>query len=458
MTALWRVSALILLILTALLAAPAQARQGAAITVTASTAKPDFPKQITFALSAASSAADISQVQLLYGATRSDSLTIVDLPVTAGSQVTLSHQLDTQVYYFPPGTDITYRWVIRDTAGNTLESEPQRVVYHDERFSWTERTVRNVTVYWYKGGDTFGDDLAAAVDRALTHLKSELGAELTKPVRIYIYATNSDMRSALQANSEEWIGGEANPALGVIVAAIAAGNDSEVRRIIPHELSHQVLHQALENPYGGAPPWFDEGLAVHNQEVRDSDFDQMIVQAAKENRLIPLEALASSFPANPDQALLSYAQSRDMVEHIIDTYGEAKLQALVTAFGAATPVDVAVKQVLGRSVDELDAEWRKGQPAPNGPAPDLAGPQVAPAERFADPPVLPDGAQAPATAPLGDASSPPSPPTPTWITRIEQLPAWATLSAAAVCCIAGVLIIGTVLLVGLRLIGVDKRQ
>ncbi|MEI7770880.1 MAG: peptidase MA family metallohydrolase [Chloroflexales bacterium] len=454
---LWRVGALALLILAALLTAPAQARQSAAITVASSEAQPDFPSQITFALSAASSAADIRQVQLLYGATRSDALTVVDLAVTPGPQVTLSHQLDTQVSYYPPGTEITYRWVISDAAGNTLESPPQRVVYHDQRFSWGERTVRNVTIYWYKGGDAFGDDLAAAVERALTHLQSELGTDLTEPVRIYIYATNSDMRSALRANSEEWIGGEANPVLGVIVAAITAGDDAEVRRIIPHELSHQVLHQAITNPYGGAPPWFDEGLAVHNQEVRDSNFDQLIAQAAAQNRLIPLEALASSFPADPDQALLSYAQSRDMVEHIIDTYGEAKLQALVAAFATATPVDETVQQVLGRSISDLDAEWRKGQPAPEGPAPDLAGPQVAPAERFSDPPVLPSGAAPPASAASPTLPQPFEDRPPALIGWLGSLPAWATLSAAAVCCITGVIILGAALLVGLRLIGVDKQ-
>jgi hypothetical protein len=318
---LWRALALVLIVLAALTAEPARANQGAPINVTASEARPDFPNSIVFSVRAESSAADISEVQLLYGATRSDTLTIVDLPVTPGRQVDLSHTLDTQVYYYQPGADMIYRWVIRDTAGNTLESEPQSFFYHDERFDWSERTTRGVTVYWYRGGETFGDELAAAVDRALTALQDELGAELSEPVRFYVYASNGDMRSALQANSEEWIGGQANTTLGVIIAAIEPGDDGEVRRIIFHELSHQVLHQAVDNPYGGAPPWFDEGLAVHNQEVRDLDFDRMIAEAAEENRLIPLEALSSSFPSDPDQALLSYAQSRDMVEHIIATYG-----------------------------------------------------------------------------------------------------------------------------------------
>ncbi|MEI8305876.1 MAG: peptidase MA family metallohydrolase [Chloroflexales bacterium] len=452
----WRAGTLILLVLAAFVASPAQARQGTTITVLSSEASPTFPDQITFTLSATSSAADIRQVQLLYGATRNNALTIVDLPVTAGPAVALSYRLDTQVNYYPPGTEITYRWVIHDAAGNTLERGPQRVVYHDQRFNWSEWTTRNVTVYWYEGGNAFGGELTAAVDQALTKLQAELGAELAKPVRIYIYATLDDMRSALQSNSAEWIGGEDRPDLGIIVAAIAANNNAEAQRIIPHELSHQVLHQAIENPYGGTPLWFDEGLAVHNQAGRDKGFDELITQAAQENRLIPLDALASNFPADPNQARLSYAQSRDMVEHIIDTYGDAKLQALVSAFAAATPADEAVRQVLGRSIDDLDAEWRKEQPKPSGPAPNLAGPQEAPADRFSDPPVLPVGSPPPTSVP-NSPSMPLDDQPPAFVRWLEGLPAWATLSAAAVCCTSGVLILGTVLLVGLRLIGVDKR-
>lgn len=447
----WHIGTIILFILAALAAPPAMARQGAAIQVTDSAARPDFPNQIVFSLSATSGAADITQVQLLYGASRSDALTVVDMPVQAGPSVSLKHTLDTQVYYYPPGTDMTYRWVIRDAAGNELESDPQTFVYHDGRFDWSDRSVGQVTVYWYQGGASFGDDLAGAVQRALDNMQAELGAGLRQPVRIYIYATNRDMRSALQANSAEWIGGQADPTLGVIIAAIAPGDDAEVRRIIPHELSHQVLDQTIENPYGGAPPWFDEGLAVHNQEVRDQDFDQLVSQAARDNRLIPLEALSSSFPADPNQALLSYAQSRDMVEYILNTYGDAKLRGLVQAFADATPVDAAVQQVLGLSIDQLDAAWRQGLPQPTGPAPDLSSPQTAPASRFSDPPVLPAGAAPAGAVPVLDQRPG------GLVAWIEGLPAWATLSAAALFCLVGVIILGAVLLVTLRLIGVDKR-
>ncbi|NTW02615.1 MAG: hypothetical protein HGA19_15270 [Oscillochloris sp.] len=453
----WRTAASILAVLITLIVTPTYARQEQAIRVIQSATALDFPNQIVFSLQAESSAADITQVQLLYGATRSDAFVIVDLPVQAGRQVSTEHTLDTQVYHFPPGTDMSYRWVIRDAAGNMIESEKQNFTYHDTRFNWSERTVRSVTFYWHEGGDSFGDELAGAIDRALTNLAAELDTELTQPVRIYVYASQREMYSALQSNSAEWIGGEASPSLGVIVAAIEPNNLNEVRRIIPHELSHQVLYQAIKNPYGGAPPWFDEGLAVHHQEVRDLNYDQLVDQAAEANQLIPLEALASSFPADPDQAVLSYAESRDMVEYILDTYGQEKIQALAEAFAAATPVDTAVQEVLGHSVDDLDAAWREGLPEPTGATPDLAGPSVAPEDRFREAPVLPSGVTTPDVKPIIDIPGATEPSKPAFIIWLEGLPAWTTISAAALCCVTGVVLLGVVLLVGLRMIGVDKR-
>ncbi|NTV65632.1 MAG: hypothetical protein HGA65_19155, partial [Oscillochloris sp.] len=326
-----RAGAIILFVLALLLVPPVAARQTNPISLLHSQATPDFPNQIVFSLGATSTAAAITEVQLLYGATRSDTLTVVDLDVPRDPIVKVGHTLDTQVFYFPPGTEMTYRWLIRDAAGNTLETEPLQFVYDDQRFAWSERSIGEVTVYWYEGGSTFGDTLAATVERALGDLSADLGAELSQPVRIYVYTSSADLYSALQANSEEWIGGQANPELGVILAAISPDSESEVRRIIPHEISHQVLHQVIANPYVGAPFWLDEGLAVHHQEVRDRDYDLRVADAAAQNQLIPLEALAANFPADPEQALLSYAESRDIVEYILETYGAERLQVLVAA-------------------------------------------------------------------------------------------------------------------------------
>lgn len=383
----WFLILLIALALSAVMPGrPALAQGVAAIQVTENEATSEFPARITFTLTAESAATEIVGVQLLYGATRQERLIVVDLDVTPGRRVTVRHDLDTEVYYYPPGTEITYRWVIRDANGAEATTPPAEVIHHDARFLWSERTARNVTVYWYRGGEAFGEALLGAATRALDRLEETVGAGLQQPVRIYIYANGADMRSALQANSEEWIGGQAHPELGVIIGAIAPTNTDEIGRLIPHELSHQVLSQLTDNPYGGVPLWFDEGLAMYVQEKRDLDFDARLEEAALQGRLIPLEALAASFPADPDQALLSYAQSRSVVEYLIDTYGADTLRKLALAFAEAQPVDQALRQVLGRGVDELDAEWRATLPPQQETPRTTPAPQVAPPDRFDEPP------------------------------------------------------------------------
>lgn len=228
-----------------------------------------------------------------------------------------------------------------------------------------------------------GEELLGTAVRTVNRMEAELGTPVSAPIKIFMYASGQDMRGALRANSVEWVGGQAFPGLGIIIGVAVPGNISEVRRIVPHELSHIVLHQILNNPYGGWPLWFDEGLAVYHQETPDIGFDTLLNDAARNNTLIPLEALAASFPTDTNRALLSYAQSHSMVVYIIETYGVEKLQELAAAFRAATPVAVAIEQVFGMSLDELDAAWRSTLPAPERAAPPLEGsPLRAPADRF----------------------------------------------------------------------------
>jgi hypothetical protein len=449
-----RLYALLSAVLFALvLFAPAPIAAQSAIQVVSSEALVDFPRQIEFLLTAEAATEPITAVQLLYGATRSEALTIVDVPVTAGQRVQAEHTLDTRVYYFPPGAEVTFRWLIRDAAGGAFTSPPQSIIVHDKRFPWSERTVENLTIFWYRGNDAFGDELMATAQRSLSALRAEIGADLDLPVRIYVDASSEDMRTALQSNEVEWVGGQAWPGLGVIIAAIPPDRVDEVRRIIPHELSHQVLSQATDNPYGGVPLWFDEGLAVRSQETRDSDFDDLIATAAREGRLIPLQALASSFPADPAQARLSYAQSRDVVEFIIGTYGAAAVQDLVAAFNRAIPVDEALQQALGRSVDALDAEWRATLPAAQVQPTPVPAQMRAPADRFSDPPLTAGTAPAAPNQPM----QPAAPNQPAWIDQLVGLPAWMTIGGLAFCLVIGAILVGGVILVTLRVIGVDKR-
>ena len=57
------------------------------------------------------------------------------------------------------------------------------------------------------------------------------------------------------------MGGKAFPELALVLAAIPDDEtaDSEIKRVIPHELSHLVLYQATRNPYNAPPPGSTKG-------------------------------------------------------------------------------------------------------------------------------------------------------------------------------------------------------
>ncbi len=382
-------------LLALLLVAPAAAQGTASpVRVEDDSAAVTFGSDVTFTLEATSEV-EIVGASLLYGATRSDGRTLVPQDLSPGTDLSLAHVLDTRIFHLPVGVEVGYSWLLRDAAGNEYETPVQSFVYEDLRFDWQQVQVGDVTIYWYDGNQRWGNELGDLTARALERLQKDIGAKLNEPVSIFIYADTDDMRAALQSNSVEWVGGQAVPSLGLIIGAVEAGDTAEAARIIPHELSHQLLHQATDNPYGGVPLWFDEGLAVHNQETPDYIFPVMLEEAALNDQLIPLEALSASFPADPDRALLSYAQSHSVVEYILADYGAERLAALADAFALAMPTNAALEATLGVTVDELDAAWRATLPAAERSRPLEGSPSVAPADRFSEPAVLPQSSAAP---------------------------------------------------------------
>jgi hypothetical protein len=331
-----------------------------AVAVTNTSAKPQFPSSIAFHLEASAASGEITDVSLLYHAAGTLTTKRVPVPAERGQKVKLDYSLDTQTDFLPPGIDVEYRWAFTLSDGSQSRSDPATVFYMDDQQQWKKKASGPITLWWYNGNDAFAQDAIDTATRALDTLSKTYGVQASRPIRILIYANTRDLRVALPPNSAEWIGGGATVELGIIHAAIAPGSSaaSEIRRILPHEISHMVVYQASLNPYNRPPLWLDEGLAVHNQETPDVRFRPLIQDAVTNGKLIPIRALNSPFPLNADQALLSYAESESVVNFIINAYGGKYIGALIAAFKDELSYDQAVQKVLKESLDDLDKEWK----------------------------------------------------------------------------------------------------
>jgi hypothetical protein len=136
---------------------------------------------------------------------------------------------------------------------------------------------------------------------------------------------------------------------------------------------------------------------------------------------------------------------------------------LVMAFQAAMPLDEALLETLGMTVDELDAAWRETLPAAVGTIAATPTPQTtAPDSRFANEPVLPEMVDVdtiPTDTPQAGVDVPDAPgDDDSSLIPGSTLPLWAELALGAGFCIVMVTMLAVGLIVLLRVVGVDKRQ
>jgi hypothetical protein len=336
-------------------------RAGGPIRVISSATRNDFPSSLTFELAVEDEASDVVSIQLSFRMRGQGSETVAPLEFTPGREVRISYRWNTQKITVPPGVPIEYYWLISDGAGNRLRTETSNVHYDDIRFDWQVRENKDVAVFWYGGGQEAGRRFFDSAASALERLSATTETQLEFPIRIVVYASETDFRSAFPYLNE-WVGGRAftEAALIVLFAESDPGSlDWTVKRGIPHEIAHILFHQATEHPYSSPPTWLNEGLAMHSEEAAHDDERALVRRAVQLGELLSLAQISGGFPPDSEVAALSYAESLSAVEFILDRYGPETVPTLLRAFKEGHTTDEATRQAFGLSLEEFEIEWKE---------------------------------------------------------------------------------------------------
>jgi hypothetical protein len=351
-------SALLLLLSPSLVAA------GDDITVIDSDVEVNFPSKAVFTLEA-ESYVEIVDVRLYYQVDKMNYAEVVSegwAEFTPANNIEANWVWDMENAGLPPGAEVTYWWMIEDADGNKFETSPEIMYFDDERYLWHSLTSTapqggELTLFWYEGGDSFTRELMDTCKEGLARLTQDIGTYPERPIKIYIYASTSDLQGAM-IFPQEWTGGAAFTEFSTIAIGIPPSELDWGKRALVHELTHLVVHQATFSPYGQLPLWLDEGLAMYNEGELDPVFRSSLEEAILEDELISVRSLCSPFSAETEKALLSYAQSYSLVEYLLDNYGQDRMLDLLTILKQGSTYDEALTEVYGFDIDGLDARWR----------------------------------------------------------------------------------------------------
>jgi hypothetical protein len=354
------ISGLLLLIIALL---PELVRADSPIKVLDQNITAKYREEIVFKVKAQSTA-PITEAQLFYRVAGNVATARGDAKFDSANEIEATFSIDQKKDYLPTGTELEYWWKLKDNAGNEFKTDIQDYTYIDERYSWQELKNERLSLRWYEGGESFGQKLFDKANEAMDRLENDAGIKVERAVKIFIYANQNDLLGAIAVGSQEWTGGEAFTDQGVVVIGIEESNLAWGLRATAHELTHLVIHQATKNPYGDMPRWLDEGLAVYNEGEAEPDSIAAVEEAVRDNKLMTVQTISSSFPADTMEARLAYAQSRSLVEFIIKHYGPDALKNLLSIFAEGSTYDDALKQALKVDTRGLDNAWRESIGAP----------------------------------------------------------------------------------------------
>src|SRR5258705_20193 len=214
-------------------------------------------------------------------------------------------------------------------------------------------------VYYYPEERAAALDAARMAERGYARLSRILHHQFQGRKPIIVYASSSDMQ---QTNAAD-VGG-----------AVAVTEFFKHRMVLPfqgdyaefeHVLQHEMVHQfqfdvySRGRPGGGIqtlmsvnpPLWFMEGMAEYlSLGPINSETGMWLRDASLEGHLPTIEELTYGdvFPYHYGHALWAY---------IGEKWGDEVIGEILQT-SASSGVETAIKRALGRTLDELSADWR----------------------------------------------------------------------------------------------------
>jgi len=268
-------------------------------------------------------------------------------------------RLDTGLNAMRPFTTFAWNYEITLEDGSKLQSRKSYFRYDDDRFQWRTLESAGVRIHWYNGDDQFGIVALNATQAGLQSIRGFFPPDLTQPVDVFIYASESDLRGTLYF-TEDWVAGHSDSPAGVVTVLVEPGPNQGIvlEQRIPHELMHVLFYRQIGAGYDKVPAWLREGISTLAEVYPNPDYDNVLKDAAARDALIPMRDLCASFSPNLDSAFLAYAQSRSFTNSLRGQYGADGLLTLAKTYAGGVDCERGPERAFGVPFVKLETDWR----------------------------------------------------------------------------------------------------
>jgi hypothetical protein len=200
-------------------------------------------------------------------------------------------------------------------------------------------------------------------DRVRAELEARLGQHVLKNVHVRIARTPGEMSTLAPEGAPypKYASGVAYSEIGLVLLTLTPVHPNaldDVNEVFRHELAHVALGDAVGDGRR-VPYWFNEGLAVHLSGESSLLRLRTLWSATLSGRLIPLERLDASFPADAGAADLAYSESADVVRFLLRQQERERFPRLIERVHDGQSFAAALRDAYGLDFVSLEYEWRE---------------------------------------------------------------------------------------------------
>ncbi len=340
---------------------PVQA-SGGEIRVVSDQLEAKFPGGLGFDLTAEADG-EIVEIRLYYRALEDGIWSYAYPKFDPGQRITAILDLDTSgSVYLPPGTQVEYYYIIRDSLGNEIQTSLATLEYADTRFQWNEVQAGPLVLRYHDISESRVTSVVDQVEPQLARIARILPAGDPGPMKGIIYNRRSEAVAAFPRQSQTITAqgvyaGFSFPATGVFVGL------GFQPRIIVHEAAHLMLHQALGPGALPVPAWLDEGFASYVEPN-----SRAYSGTSLSSRGLPLSAMSSQ-PGTAQAIGTFYRKSESVVAYLMEEHGAEAFKRLLTQLTQGRTINAAMERTYGFDVNGLESRWAGNPSGPAAPAP-----------------------------------------------------------------------------------------
>ncbi|MBI4357923.1 MAG: hypothetical protein HY584_01365 [Candidatus Omnitrophica bacterium] len=230
---------------------------------------------------------------------------------------------------------------------------------------WQELKNKHFKLYYLGANPVFPERVLQLAEQYYDEVAKSLGYARRSDfwlwenrALIYLYETKDEFHEATKQPA--WSNGFAVLSKRTIVSF--QGSEEFLESVLPHELAHLIFRDFV----GGnktIPLWMDEGLAMAQEKKRIPELDQLVTEAIRQKKWIPLDTfirIRSLHQVSSNEAALFYAQAQSLVRFLLSSSAGASFVALCRDLRDGHPLEEAIRKNYPktfRSLKELETKW-----------------------------------------------------------------------------------------------------